>query len=343
MDKNTHQPVAWIDDDGMVFWKDGIPPDGTDLFAAQPVPRDVLMAVAEDVRSAIHEYNGVDISGVNLAAIADRYASQVQPEPVNQQLLAALKTVLPWVVTQEIACNGLKCREPVCMSCSFDSEKSSQQAAADYAVAAASIAAAEAAQPDRVMWGMDKKSILALAAELVRGAECMADDETDLTLEVRHAGTVQDDDGSVNTGPVLAIFDTEYPEEGVYPIDPANPTAGREPEQVSKPEPAVLQQTVSVTDERAAFEAWLQEGIDATDTVRPSDDKVEAYFATWLARAQHPASDQPVAVPDGYVLVPVEPTHMMLDAAVIAGDEPGSDYYTIYSAMLSAAQKQEGV
>lgn len=50
-------------------------------------------------------------------------------------------------------------------------------------------------------------------------------------------------------------------------------------------QPVVLQQTVSVTDERTAFEAWLQEGIDGTDTVRPSDDKVDAYFAVWLARA----------------------------------------------------------
>lgn len=55
-------------------------------------------------------------------------------------------------------------------------------------------------------------------------------------------------------------------------------------------QPVALRQTVSPTDERAAFEAWLQEGIDDTDTVRPSDDKVEAYFATWLASAQQSAS-----------------------------------------------------
>lgn len=43
------------------------------------------------------------------------------------------------------------------------------------------------------------------------------------------------------------------------------------------------------------------------------------------------------AVPDGYALVPIKPTDSMLDAAVSAGDEPGSDYYTIYAAMLAAA------
>lgn len=41
--------------------------------------------------------------------------------------------------------------------------------------------------------------------------------------------------------------------------------------------------------------------------------------------------------PDGYVLVPIKPTDPMLDAAVSAGDEPGSDYYTIYAAMIAAA------
>lgn len=42
-------------------------------------------------------------------------------------------------------------------------------------------------------------------------------------------------------------------------------------------------------------------------------------------------------VPDGYALVPIKPTDSMLDAAVSAGDEPGSDYYTIYAAMLAAS------
>lgn len=49
---------------------------------------------------------------------------------------------------------------------------------------------------------------------------------------------------------------------------------------------------VAVPDERAAFEAWLQENIDDTDTVRPSKEKVDAYFAVWLARAMLAAAPQ---------------------------------------------------
>lgn len=79
-------------------------------------------------------------------------------------------------------------------------------------------------------WNMNKKTILALAAELVRGAECMGDDDTELVLEVRMPGTVRDDDGNLNAEPVLAISDAEYPEEGVYPTDPHDPTAGRKQE-----------------------------------------------------------------------------------------------------------------
>lgn len=49
---------------------------------------------------------------------------------------------------------------------------------------------------------------------------------------------------------------------------------------------------VAVPDERAAFEAWLQENIDNTDTVRPSKEKVDAYFAVWLARAMLAAAQK---------------------------------------------------
>ncbi|WP_146215941.1 hypothetical protein [Aquitalea magnusonii] len=89
---------------------------------------------------------------------------------------------------------------------------------------------ARAKPMDRITWGMDKQSIRLLAAELIRGADCIGDDETEFVLEVRASGTVKDDDDSLNAGPILAILDGEYPEEGVYPIDPHNPTAGREPE-----------------------------------------------------------------------------------------------------------------
>ena len=105
MDKNTQQPVAWrvfrSTTEYELFISEynatqrakqlgftAVQP----LYHATHMPRDVLMEFGEAVRDAIHEYNGVDIShAVDLAAIADRYASQAQPEQVNQQLLAALK------------------------------------------------------------------------------------------------------------------------------------------------------------------------------------------------------------------------------------------------------------
>lgn len=52
-----------------------------DRNAAPPVPRDVLMAFGEAVRDAWLEYEDGQRFTVDLAAIADRYASQVQSEP----------------------------------------------------------------------------------------------------------------------------------------------------------------------------------------------------------------------------------------------------------------------
>ena len=56
-----------------------------------------------------------------------------------ERLREALQGVLPWVVTQEVACNGLKCREDVCMSCNSDSEANAQLACDAYAVARAAL------------------------------------------------------------------------------------------------------------------------------------------------------------------------------------------------------------
>lgn len=83
------------------------------------------------------------------------------------------------------------------------------------------------AEPAKIAWSLTGKAARALAAELLRGAESMGDECDDLVLEVRRPGTVQDDDGKTNKGHVLAISLAEYPEEGVYPIDPMDPTAGR--------------------------------------------------------------------------------------------------------------------
>lgn len=87
----------------------------------------------------------------------------------------------------------------------------------------------EQAQP--VSWAMTASDIQALAAELVDGAMAMGggDEDADggeplLVLTVARPGTVRDDDGALNTAPVLTIHLDDYPQEGVYPIDPANPT-----------------------------------------------------------------------------------------------------------------------
>ena len=56
-----------------------------------------------------------------------------------EKLRDALRGVLPWVVTQVVACNGLKCREDVCMSCNSDAEDNAQLACNAYAVADAAL------------------------------------------------------------------------------------------------------------------------------------------------------------------------------------------------------------
>ena len=53
----------------------------------------------------------------------------------NKTLRDALDGVLPWVVTQEVACQGMKCREPVCMSCNSDSEEAAERASTAYQAA----------------------------------------------------------------------------------------------------------------------------------------------------------------------------------------------------------------
>ncbi|KAG1606774.1 hypothetical protein G6F45_013909 [Rhizopus arrhizus] len=51
--------------------------------------------------------------------------------------------------------------------------------------------------------------------------------DVELILSAAKPGTVQDDDGESNTTPILTVHLAEYPEEGVYPIDPCDPTGGR--------------------------------------------------------------------------------------------------------------------
>lgn len=59
----------------------------------------------------------------------------------NAKLRTALLGVIPWVVTQSVACGGMKCRENVCISCSGedDAEESAQIALNAYTTATAAL------------------------------------------------------------------------------------------------------------------------------------------------------------------------------------------------------------
>lgn len=56
----------------------------------------------------------------------DELAAQVEV------MREALQNVLPFVVTQVVACHGLKCREAVCESCSIDADAAAQKACDAY-------------------------------------------------------------------------------------------------------------------------------------------------------------------------------------------------------------------
>ncbi|KAG1086101.1 hypothetical protein G6F40_014024 [Rhizopus arrhizus] len=83
-----------------------------------------------------------------------------------------------------------------------------------------------------LQWLTSVAQMKVLAAELTRAAETMGGDDeesadVELILSAAKPGTVQDDDGESNTTPILTVHLAEYPEEGVYPIDPCDPTGGR--------------------------------------------------------------------------------------------------------------------
>lgn len=153
MEKNTQQPVGWVWQfpDGEYYEtphhtkeeceRDCCGYDGVAVpcFTAPPMPRDVLMAVAQEVLDECLEYLDGPRGRINIAAIADRYASKVQPEPVNQQLLAALEDL---AIDMKIAQGNMRIaaiRDPKWEGCA-----EAIQPRVDAAEAA--IAAAEAAQ-----------------------------------------------------------------------------------------------------------------------------------------------------------------------------------------------------
>lgn len=98
--RNARQPMAWaVLRDGEVWRVSRFEPTKmgevggavfVPLYTAPPVPRDVLMALAHEVRKTMIEvaYNSQtphgtitrEMASVDLATIADRYAIQVKPE-----------------------------------------------------------------------------------------------------------------------------------------------------------------------------------------------------------------------------------------------------------------------
>ena len=52
-----------------------------------------------------------------------------------KELTDALNGVMPYVITQVIACNGWKCRLSVCESCSFEAEEAAEKAEIAYKTA----------------------------------------------------------------------------------------------------------------------------------------------------------------------------------------------------------------
>lgn len=95
--------------------------------------------------------------------------------------------------------------------------------------------------------------------------------------------------------------------------------------------------------ERAAFEAWMREEYAADRDMLKKPHEGRYFYAkpanmwsAWQARAS-----LPVGVPDGYALVPVEPTQAMTEAGMAVDVAMYETHYcetqAIYEAMLAAA------
>ena len=136
MDKNTQQSVSNIpalieladriehmDEKPMCISRDAARAIRTAITSS--VPRDVLMAALVEYHGKVSKFLKGEGGPADVNEVADRYASQVQPGPVNQQLLAALKRLLHKAYKQNWQDN-------------YPSEVECAEAA---------IAAAEAAQP----------------------------------------------------------------------------------------------------------------------------------------------------------------------------------------------------
>lgn len=106
-----------------------------------------------------------------------------------------------------------------------------------------------------------------------------------------------------------------------------------------------------LTDEQAAFEKFMEDNFHDSIDRRHVKNGDGGYFAwdmvvawiVWQGRAalQSGNSGQHVTVPDGYVLVPVEPTQEMVWAAknVLKHTVGWDSFVELYKAMLAAAPK----
>lgn len=290
MDKNTQQPVAYR-------WRFGSESIDTRwhysdvplvpyldrtvecLYTAPPVPRDVLMAFGVEVADKAHAAGVIGnlFTDEDIAAIADRYASQVQPEPASQQMLRTLHHI-------EGAAKDIRVERHHIAS-----------------AARAAIAAAEAAQPvvlepvaQQADWKNFNDGYKAGAEEMRDGLLQLCKDFSDrqnrpymgdvlaqvnslcdLVLSEIPRSLEQQAEHNLTDIRCECCGYLTHQREHMGCIRAAHPPA------------------VAVPDERAAFEAWLQEGIDGTDTVRPSKEKVDAYFAVWEARAMLSAAQKP--------------------------------------------------
>ncbi len=68
------------------------------------------------------------------------------------------------------------------------------------------------------LYGLSAFEVKAIAQELHRAACEHSDGDDDYPLDVQIIAGVENDDGTVTQGPILCIRDSDYPEEGVYPI-----------------------------------------------------------------------------------------------------------------------------
>lgn len=121
-----------------------------DMLSAAPDVAGEPVAYAEQDNIDMKSYNDLSFSyPVSTKPTENRtaplYANPqlsrtAELEDKVKRLSEMLLRIMGHTVIQVVACNGLKCREPVCESCSFDAEEAAQKAANDVGEARALLA-----------------------------------------------------------------------------------------------------------------------------------------------------------------------------------------------------------